>query len=204
MGWCPPTPPHFFMFARLAKSGTRDDGNLISGAQWLPTRHLMINGHAGLCKCGLWKRSRKRSADVLRAGQQRNTEGMMATQLQTILALKEQGVSVPEIAERVGINVSAVYSRLWKINNLEKHREMQRNLYRRSPAFGKPRKFWSEDEDKILRDCLARKMSAGLIATGLGRTRNMVIGRAHRLGIGIGCHPEIVAPHRYNHAGADK
>lgn len=45
---------------------------------------------------------------------------------------------------------------------------------------------WTTDEDVRLRDMANGGMSGGQIAAALERTRNSVIGRAHRLGILLG------------------
>lgn len=42
---------------------------------------------------------------------------------------------------------------------------------------------WSEDEDAILRRQIGERLSAAQIGASLGRSRNAVIGRAHRLGL---------------------
>lgn len=43
--------------------------------------------------------------------------------------------------------------------------------------------LWTEPEDAILRQMAAERKSFGDVAKALGRTRNMVAGRARRLGV---------------------
>lgn len=46
------------------------------------------------------------------------------------------------------------------------------------------RKPWTEDQDKLLRECIDEGLSTKAAAERLGITRNAVVGRASRLGIG--------------------
>lgn len=91
-----------------------------------------------------------------------------------------------EIAEKTGCAVSSVYSTRSRINDWEKWLAQRRRRYariaRENGVTPETKVKWPAKDDAILRK-LWKSHTAKQIGDLLGRSRNSVIGRAHRLNL---------------------
>lgn len=88
-----------------------------------------------------------------------------------LISLKKKGLTFDLIRKMMG--VSTIYQIKARYRNLGLSKE-ERPVY-------KPPRAWTEEEDEMLRALWARKLTAREISISIGKTRNAVIGRAHRL-----------------------
>lgn len=104
---------------------------------------------------------------------------MRTDRIDHIRHLAERGLTAGEIAEQAGCTKPWVYTTLKRCGI--------------KPAPDN-RVDWSEEDDRVLETRWREGWYAFQIALALGRSKNSVIGRAHRLGLGP--HPHRGRPRR--------
>lgn len=94
-------------------------------------------------------------------------------------AMLRAGASYKDLSAAFGVPRYSIcnYVRLWGLVGIKPRKKSV-------PTSGAPSRPWCESEDLLLKDMWERGFSCSDIAAGLScRTRNMVIGRVHRLGL---------------------